>query len=76
MKPSYECPSFNSCSSPKCPLDPDVNDRIRYPDEMKCKANKSTRVKIGKEYAEVLPYQGLTGKEWHGKKQWEESGGV
>ena len=71
MIPYSECPSFLKCSCNKCPLDPDMSDKIRYPDEEKCKANKPTRVKIGEKYPNLLPYKGLTSREWHGKKRWE-----
>jgi len=67
--PYYECPSFDSCSAPLCPLDPDIDKRIRYPDEDKCKAHKTTRERIGRKYPELLPYQGLTKREWAGKKR-------
>jgi hypothetical protein len=71
FKPYHECPSFNSCSSPLCPLDPNVALRVRYSDEAKCKAEKPTRFKIGSKYPNLLPYQGLTKQEWLGKKMSE-----
>ena len=70
-KPYYDCPSFNTCSSPKCPLDPECNDGMRYPEEPKCKAEKPTRIKIGTRYPELLPLKGLTSKEWAGKQIWD-----
>lgn len=33
-----ECPSFEKCEAPLCPLDDNVNDGIWYPDESICKA--------------------------------------
>jgi len=70
-QPMCECPSFNVCSAPKCPLDPNIDLRSRrLPDEDKCKAQKPTRLKIGKKYLQLLPYKGLTKKEWAGIKSW------
>ncbi len=69
-QPYCECPSFLKCSAPRCPLDPEIADRIRYPEEEKCKANKPTRTKIGSKYPELLKYQGLTSREWLGKQRW------
>ncbi len=66
-QPYHECPSFENCSAPKCPLDPNINERtIRYPEEAKCKAHKPTRYEIGKKYPNMLPFQGLTKREWDG----------
>lgn len=62
-----ECPSFNACSAPKCPLDPEIESRTSYPDEEKCRAEKPTRYKIGSKYPKALPCQGLTKREWAGK---------
>ena len=69
MMPYEECPSFNTCSAPKCPLDPDIDSRVRRLEgEEKCKAQKPTRIKIGEKYPNLLPYGGLTKREWSGKK--------
>ena len=32
-----ECPSFNTCSAPLCPLDPKIDTRVWYPSEEVCK---------------------------------------
>jgi len=69
--PYHECPSLLKCNAPKCLLDPDINLRNRYPNEEKCRAEKPTRFKIGSKYPELLPYQGLTKKEWLGKNMSE-----
>ncbi len=58
--PYYECPNFDSCSATKCYLDPDIKYRIILRDDAVCTAKKSTRKKIGIKYPELLPYQGLT----------------
>jgi hypothetical protein len=52
--PARECPSFNVCSAPLCPLDPGIKMRIKLPTEDRCKA-----------------YQGLTKREWDGKRRWD-----
>jgi hypothetical protein len=70
--PFKECPSFDTCSAPKCPLDPDIELRTdRLSGEEKCKAHKPTRMKIGAKYPDLLPYGGLTGREFKGKMAWE-----
>jgi len=70
--PFKECPSFDTCSAPKCPLDPDIELRSdRLSGEEKCKAHKPTRMKIGAKYPDLLPYGGLTGREFKGKMAWE-----
>ena len=32
-----ECPYFDSCNAPKCPLDPDYKNRVYIKGEPKCK---------------------------------------
>lgn len=67
MNPMEECPQFNYCSAPLCPLDPDIDLRSRrYPEEDKCKAQKPTRIKIGLKHSQVLPRYGLTKREYNG----------
>ena len=71
-KPFRLCPSYDMCSAPVCPLDSNQHIMQRYPEEEKCKANKPTRIKIGSKFPELLPHQGLTSREWLGKKRWNE----
>lgn len=33
----YDCPNFQSCSAPLCPLDPDWRDRSCHPDDDNCR---------------------------------------
>ena len=69
MKNPYEdCPKFEICSAPKCPLDPFYGQRVqRLSNEEKCTARKSTRLKIASTYSDTkLPYGGLTGREYSG----------
>ena len=71
--PYEDCPSFNACSAPRCPLDPDISIRVgTLPGEEKCRAHKPTREKIGKQYPALLPYGGLTKREFNGRKRWDE----
>lgn len=67
--PYRECPSFEVCSSQKCPLDPYMETRIQTLEDEKCKAHKPTRFRIGSKYPELLKFQGLTPNEWHGKQR-------
>jgi len=67
MKPYEECPKFNTCSAPKCPLDPDIDERNKYGEEDKYKVRKATRWAIGKKYPELLKYQGLKGNEFNAR---------
>ena len=77
MRQPYEdCPNFNTCNAPKCPLDPDINTRIKYADEDKCKAQKKTRIAVAKKHPNVLPYNGLTGQEYNGYKMANKLGSV
>jgi len=70
--PYAECPNFNKCNCNKCPLDPGIEERIKLPDDEKCRAEKSTRMRIGAKYPQLLKYQGLTKKEWTMRKIWDE----
>ena len=69
MKNPYEdCPKFEICSAPKCPLDPFYIQRSRrLQNEEKCMARKSTRLKIASTYNDIkLAYGGLTKAEHSG----------
>ena len=70
IMPYEECPSFNECSCNKCPLDPDLSERVVLKGEDKCKAQKPTRERIGKKHPNSLPYKGLTKREYDGRKRW------
>src|SRR3990167_10858769 len=61
-----QCPRFNSCSCPICPLDEDKSERIYVSDEPKCNLSKSLRMKFGRD----LPWKGLFPKELAGYKSW------
>lgn len=70
-QPYHECPSFERCSCNFCPLDPDLRDKTAEKREETCKATKPTRHRIALKYPELLPMQGFTAREWHGKQRWE-----
>jgi len=58
-----QCPEFSGCSSPKCPLDPLINKRVRYKEDTECIAQQKTRYDIGK--TSTLRYRGLFRREWN-----------
>lgn len=71
--PYHECPSFIRCACNNCPLDPEASivsgkEHFGLKGEEKCRAYKPTRKKIGLKYPEVLKYQGLTAREYTGKR--------
>ena len=43
------CPQWHSCSAPLCPLDPLYHERRDKPDDPRCRALKSTRLRIVEE---------------------------
>ena len=55
LRPYEECPSYISCSCNKCPLDPDIDERVWDREDDKCVAQKPTRKRIGEKYKEILP---------------------
>lgn len=69
--PYHECNSFEKCSCNVCPLDPLINEKESFPEEEKCRAEKPGRQKIALKYPNLLPYQGLTQKQFQAKKRWE-----
>ena len=72
-----KCPSFDTCSAPKCPLDSKYNKvSNRLKGEERCKSRKSVRLKIVKEYPDFdSPFKGYTGMEWAGKSSFTQSTG-
>jgi hypothetical protein len=68
--PYEECPSFIGCDAPKCPLDPDIEIRVKASGDSRCKAQKPTRKRIGEKYASILPLKGMTSRENSGQKAW------
>lgn len=70
MKDPYEdCPRFDSCSVPKCPLDPFYHQRHRETGDKSCNIEKQVRLRIAAKYPDIkLPYGGLTPSEFSGYK--------
>ena len=64
-----QCPRFNRCSVPICPLDLLQDRRDYVPGELKCRLPKARRLQIGQGTA--LERQGLTRKEWAAKQRWD-----
>lgn len=64
-----ECPQFDTCSAPKCPLDSFIDKRVETEGDAKCKMEKNVRLRIGEKHG--LPKKGLTNAEWAGKQQYE-----
>ena len=64
-----QCPRFDRCSVPVCPLDLDQEHRIRLPGEPKCRLGKSARFRIGQNTN--LQFQGLTKREWSARQHWQ-----
>ena len=64
-----QCPRFDRCTVPICPLDPDQDLRTRVPGESRCTLAKSIRHRIGK--ATGLPKEGLTKREWASLRTWQ-----
>jgi len=54
------CPSFETCDAPICPLDALSDFRVVRPGDSKCKARKTSRLRLGG----TLPRKGLTAREW------------
>ena len=66
--PMKQCPEFDGCSAPICPLDPGMHKRSGpFPGEPVCTLSKAKRLELG----QSLPWRGLWPRELAGLKQWE-----
>lgn len=65
-----ECPHFDSCSAPICPLDLLQEIRDKGDGEEKCILSKSKRLKIAS--GTKLPLQGMTKTEWASHQRWSQ----
>lgn len=71
-----QCPRWETCSVPICPLDLSMEHRHKAPGDPSCPMRKSIRLRIGaqpvvyqgEEY--YLPHRGMTGREWEGFQKW------
>lgn len=61
--PARECPSFQRCAAPLCPLDPDMEKRVGLEGEEECRATRRTREAIAARYPGVLKTGGLKASE-------------
>lgn len=61
--PPRECPSYERCSAPLCPLDPRQSERHAEPGDERCRAERPTRARIAALYPDLLPGGGLTARE-------------
>ena len=66
------CNKFFECNSPRCPLDPRIDIRLKLRGEAECSSPKSKRI----EKAKGLPLAsgGLTKKEFAGHLVWKGNG--
>jgi len=73
VNPYSECPRFQKCSVNHCPSHPSYPNLLIDPEdkEQKCTMEKQVRFKIGSKYPDILKWQGLTSREWTGKKKFE-----
>ncbi len=58
-----QCPRFDGCSAPICPLDPYQDERAYIADEPKCRLSRRVRLRLGRK----LPRLGYTKMEWSKK---------
>jgi len=68
LKIMQECPKFDRCSAPYCPLDLLQDIRDRFPGEPKCRLSKNKRMKIAE--GTGLPLTGLTKMEHAAEMRW------
>jgi len=69
LKIMRQCPRFEHCDVPICPLDPNQDQRTSLAGEKKCTLAKSIRHRIGK--IAGLPRKGLTRKEHAARLRWD-----
>ncbi len=79
MRSMKFCSRFESCSAPKCPLDPCVNSRTEADGDPKCTMPKATRHKywlsMPEDLKDALPFQGYLEAEFKrikaARERWE-----
>ena len=69
LKIMRQCPRFEHCDVPFCPLDPNQDLRTSLTGEKKCTLAKSIRLRIG--IMAGLPRKGLTRREHASKLRWD-----
>lgn len=70
LKIMKQCPRFEQCCVPNCPLDLLQEQRAHLKGEALCPLSKTKRHQLGKDTA--LPRQGLTKREWAAHQRWKE----
>lgn len=61
-----QCPRFNKCGCPICPLDTDMEKRVYIKSEEKCTLARSLRQRLGRN----VPWRGLFPRELAGLSSW------
>ena len=69
LKIVRQCPRFERCDVPICPLDLNQDHRTKLTGEKRCTLAKSIRLRIGK--IAGLPRNGLTRREHASKLRWD-----
>ena len=69
LKIMRQCPRFERCDVPICPLDLNQDNRTNLSGEKRCTLAKSYRLRIGKSAG--LPKKGLTRREHASRLRWE-----
>jgi len=68
-----QCPKWDHCNAPKCPLDPFINLRYEEPGDPKCKLSRNKRHEIWEnlpaDLKKCLPFQGYFEKEYNYRKR-------
>jgi hypothetical protein len=67
VEPMRNCPRFEKCSVPICPLDPFAEQRDRLSGEPSCTLAKTIRIRIAAD--SDLPRKGLTKLEWAARQR-------
>ena len=70
LKRMKQCPRFDFCSVPICPLDEDKDERIYLRGEPKCTLGKVYRLRYGKD----LPWKGMFPREFSAWKRVQRDG--
>lgn len=70
--PFYDCPRYLHCNVNNCPLHPTYPNLPIEPEdyEKKCTIAKSIRSRVSAQFPGVLKHEGLTPREFEGRKRW------
>ncbi|WP_048180193.1 hypothetical protein [Methanosarcina siciliae] len=72
-EPFFKCPRYSSCSVNNCPLSTEYPKGFTHFEDLakKCTLPKGYRESVAEKFPGVLSLEGLTLKEYTGKKTWE-----